>query len=82
MSVCGNCEHWKKQLATVDTPPEAPIMGACREGPPQLCILPAPGGRVQNVIAYPMTPEHFEACDRFRRRVDAHNDFIASSLTR
>lgn len=66
---CDSCIHWKPQPVNV-ADLGAKREGQCREGPPDLTILPNGAGGFTQIFAYPQLPQDFAACDRHKAAAD------------
>ncbi len=65
--ICGTCRHLTAR------PPDINNLGQkakeCREGPPQVILIPAGKGGAALLFQYPQLPDEYPACSRHEKRI-------------
>jgi hypothetical protein len=61
MQTCGQCAHGKLLKDNLQ-------QRVCKGAPPQLVLIPGPGGSVQMIPAFPNVGVNDEACGAFKPR--------------
>jgi hypothetical protein len=64
---CGTCKHWHRNPPNPTNLKE--ITGLCREGPPNVTVLPDGRGGTIVSWSYPPLPPNWGACSRHASRI-------------